>query len=720
MRPLIHANTATTSNYLPTMPRILAQLCAILLLLLLLPACQEKRKKQGLHWQAPSYESLPSAFDQGDASIPNYAQQWRAPESFAHFPELWNKRVKLWLSAEIAQLDERKDARQIKIMQARQSMGDYLVFAQREDIPSTLRWEDGMDEPELGSPRAKKGGHMRIPFTRAYPNTLRPFGAGSSNGTRRYIYDDINLGLVRMHPLKGNIIPGVATKWALSKDGATVYYEIDKQARFSDGEPVNTQAIISALLVRSSPYSIEAQYSNYYLQNIARITIYSDHILSVTLPSPRPYAAYYAAVPLESTAFYAEFGPDYLQRYQWRVAPTTGGYKLDPAGFVKGRTMRLKRIEDWWARDRKYTRYSCNPDSISYHFINEPSKTRELFCIRQLDVLPTRDMRDWYEGLELDALHRGYIQRVQFNNIWPRNSFGFHLNCSKAPFDDINMRLGLHHAMHIQRVIESVFRSDFNQLGSFFSGFGELSNERIKAREYSPRLARQYFAKAGYHIEGEDGILQKSDGTRLQISISSRIDPLYNSCMSILRDEAAACGVELLHESMDDSILFAKVRDKEVEASIFSWGFYPPLPQPDAYYHSQYAYAEDGRIVKSSNNISAYACPDLDRATEASSQARTLAEAITTHHRVQQLIHDGASWIPGWSSVYWRFAQWRWVKWPENESETPFCPPRYSNPLDSYLYWIDEEEKEQCERDRAAGKSLPEQEIYIPVPNHKP
>ena len=59
---------------------------------------------------------------------------------------------------------------------------------------------------------------------------------------------------------------------------------------------------------------------------------------------------------------------------------------------------------------------------IIYSFIAEASKARELFRIGELDVIQCREADLWYEGLEIDAVHKGYVQRVHFSNIWPRSS----------------------------------------------------------------------------------------------------------------------------------------------------------------------------------------------------------------------------------------------------------------------------------------------------------
>ena len=45
--------------------------------------------------------------------------------------------------------------------QFRISLGDFLKIGKPSDIPADLVWENGMDQPEIGDPAAKKGGVFR-------------------------------------------------------------------------------------------------------------------------------------------------------------------------------------------------------------------------------------------------------------------------------------------------------------------------------------------------------------------------------------------------------------------------------------------------------------------------------------------------------------------------------------------------------------------------------
>ena len=119
--------------------------------------------------------------------------------------------------------------------------------------------------------------------------------------------------------------------------------------------------------------------------------------------------------------------------------------------------------------------------------------------------------------------------------------------------------------------------------------------------------------------------------------------------------------------------------------------------------------------MSGTTNITATNSPSLDRAIMACKAATTEAEAVAAHHQAQQLIASTLAWVPGWTTAYSRFAQWRWLKWPQ-EPDCNFCPPRYFDPLESHLYWIDAEEQAATMRARSADEAYPEQEFDIPLP----
>ena len=117
---------------------------------------------------------------------------------------------------------------------------DFFRFAKPADLPKDLVWQDGSEQKEFADPRAVRGGVLRQ-FTTSTPPTLRRVGPNANNGFRGELYDNNDFGLLAGHPDTDEIIPALATSWAMSADGLTAYFRLDPNAKFTDGQPVTVQ-----------------------------------------------------------------------------------------------------------------------------------------------------------------------------------------------------------------------------------------------------------------------------------------------------------------------------------------------------------------------------------------------------------------------------------------------------------------------------------------------
>ena len=93
-----------------------------------------------------------------------------------------------------------------------------------------------------------------------------------------------------------------------------------------------------------------------------------------------------------------------MDRYQWKVAPTTGAYFVKDKDIVKGVSITLTRDKNWWAKDKKYYKYRFNPDEMVYTTIRDESKAFELFRAGQLDVFHLTRPKLWYEKSEIEPV----------------------------------------------------------------------------------------------------------------------------------------------------------------------------------------------------------------------------------------------------------------------------------------------------------------------------
>lgn len=589
----------------------------------------------------------------------------------------------------------------------RLGLGDYFRFGKPEDIPADLVWEDGMEHEEIGDPRAKKGGTFRQ-FMMAFPPTLRPFGENSNNGFRGTLYDEIDIPLVGLHPKSMEMIPGLAKRWAVSLDGRTVYFEIDENARYSDGVTVRARDFLFNIYVRISDDILNPYAKQYFRENVAGFQIYDEHLLSISLPEAQLFApALAGALTPSPPHFYSEYGPDYSERYQWKFPPTTGAYEVLPDDVVKGVSVTQTRVKDWWARDRKYYKHRFNPDRIVHTVVRDESKAFELFRAGELESFYLTRPEYWYEKSEIDSVYMGYIERHTFYNQYPAIPYGLYLNVSKPLLDDKRLRIGIQHAMNWQKVIDVIYRGDYKRLDAFNQGYLLFSDPSIKARPFSISKARAAFREAGFTKTDRDGILSRPDGTKLSISVSYRARPQFDRIFAILREEAKSCGFDLRLDSNEDTVDYKKVMLKQHEMSFTAWVITPPAPDFYEFLHSSNAFDERGNIKPQTNNLFAWGRADTDMLVEKVRFARTEEELRETSSKLQRIIHDEAIFVPGYTVDFVRMGSWRWLRWPDCE-ETRFCPPIVYEPTEVHVHWIDEEMKKETLDAKRAGRSFGE------------
>lgn len=695
-------------------------LCFLALLLAnLLCACKSDHQNNGPGWKS---------------NVPFGTE----PPGFRTFLSTWNKQTATWLenskndqleelkkfTAQAEQAETTEAARLLKnkaqmakekitLYDQRLKDGDFFQFKTPADIPADLVWKNGQENPDIGDSKAQKGGIVRLAEPSSYPGTFRPFGPNSNNPFRGRLYDEVAISAVGLHPVTRTIMPGVCNEWAVAPDGRTVFFRVDPDARYSDGAQVNAIDFLVTAYVRCSDYANSPYDKDYFREEFSTIKLYDDRTFSVTLPAPKPLVVYNAALYPSPPHFYSEYGPDYVERYQWRIEPSTGGYTVLPDDVVRGQQVTMSRVPNWWAKDKKFYRNSCNVDRIVYRFIAEESKILELFRVGQLDILFMNKPEVWHEKMEIPEVHNGYIERATFYTIYPRYPLGFFLNVANAPFNNLDVRKGFQHAINTKRVNDVINRGDYQQLNSYCSGFGKYTNPHIRAREFSPAKAREYFAAAGYTEQGSDGILKKKDGTRLSVEVTFPSgSSSLKTTMSMLKEDAKKAGLDLQLDELDANVNFRKVQEKRHQAAHWAWGFMPPFPRTHQSFHSSFAYDEKGNTVPYSNNINSIAHNELDKAVEAERQAKTEDELQTASWQVQQLVYDLALWAPLHVPDFSRVGYWHWVKWPRSQ-ETEFSHPMVFDPTESHLYWVDEKAIEETHLAKQTGTPLPEQDLIF-------
>lgn len=584
---------------------------------------------------------------------------------------------------------------------------ELFTFATPADLPTDLNWEDGKDQPELGSPEAKKGGTVNF-WLQDFPRTLRYQGPDANGSFRRFIHDDNNLHLVDRHPETGGYFAMLAESWAFGDDKRTVYFKLDKTATYSDGVPIIADDYLFTVYFMRSPWIKGPWYNNFYATKYTNFTKFDDHTISVTLAEAKPDPMLFFEEDLtpKPRHFYKEFGDDYVERYQWKLEPTTGAYDILPGDVEKGRSIVQTRLEDWWAKDKKFVRYRFNPDKRRFTVMRDVNKHDQAFIKGDYDMLRIRDPAVWFDKLDpkdVDEVAKGYIVRAQFYNQVPRPTYALYMNRTKPLLDNRDIRIGLHHATNWQLVIDQYFRGDYQRMNTTADGYGRFTHPTLKAREFSIDKAGEAFARAGFDRRGADGILMNADGERLSLTLSTGYRRLDNP-LTILEREARKAGVEYKLEILDATAGWKKVQEKKHEIMLTALNVsVEPYPRYHDNYHSYNAFETDGSLKANTNNFTVTSDPSYDELIEKYDVSQDFDEIMAIAHELEEKIHYDAAFMPAYVRPFLRCAYWRWIRWPEDFNA------RQATEHDEYhLYWVDEDIKTETLAAKKSGKSFEE------------
>jgi microcin C transport system substrate-binding protein len=590
---------------------------------------------------------------------------------------------------------------------------DFFIFSSIDELPADLEWQHGADLPEMGSPEAKKGG-TEYRSLQDFPRTLRTIGPDSNGSFRPFLLDDVEMRVAWRHQDEFDFVPGLANEWAVGEDGRTIYVRLDPAARWSDGEPITADDFMFSFWFYHSPYVNAPWYNNYYSTTFTKITRYDALTFSITVAAAKPDAdsKVLELVP-RPQHFYREVGDDFVERYQWRVAPVTGPYSVREEDIKKGRSIALTRVKDWWAKDKKHYRYRYNADRIQFTVIRDTEKAFEAFLRGDLDQSGLNLSEYWYEKLPDDApeVQAGYIHKTIFYNQRPRPNIGLWINTARPLLDNRDIRLGIQHATDFQLVIDKFFRGDYDRLQTPQDGFGEFSESGVMAREYDVEKALEYFAAAGFSQRGPDGILVNDAGQRLAFTVSTGYQTMKD-VLTILKEQAAKAGIEFRVEMLDGTAGWKKVQEKQHDIHLAGFGvFLEMYPRFWEHYHSDNAYdkpfLEDGsvnperKVKTQTNNLETFAVPEMDEMIIEYRASADKQEMIDLAHRMTRLHYEHASYVPGFYQGFYRLGYWRWVRYPEY-----FNHKHTRSAGQFFVHWIDEDMKRETLQARKDGTSF--------------
>ncbi|MBR9653292.1 ABC transporter substrate-binding protein [Thalassovita aquimarina] len=325
----------------------------------------------------------------------------------------------------------------------------------------------------FAQPAPQKGGHARIGHS----------GGATSDSIDPATYTGGPVVTAMLGGVCNNLVeidengaakPELAEEITPSADAKTWTFKLRKVS-FSNGKPLTAADVIASYNHHRGEETKSG--AKELLKDVVDIRADGDHVVVFELGSGN------ADFPFVAADYHLLIMPaDASGKLDWKSGIGTGGYTLEE--HEPGVRIRLKRRDDYWKEGRAWF------DEVTLLTINDPTARQNALVTGEVEII---------NGVPTKTVHmlkrRPGIETVE---VTGSAHFPFPMHCDSAPFNDVNVRLALKHAINREEMVEKILRGhgtvgNDTPIGPAYRFY----NAELEQRSYDPDKAKFHLKQAG-------------------------------------------------------------------------------------------------------------------------------------------------------------------------------------------------------------------------------
>ena len=402
------------------------------------------------------------------------------------------------------------------------------------------------------------------------PQYLNPV-LSQSNDADRDVTELIFSGLMKYNS-KGQLVPGLAEKYAIGNEGKVYDFFIRKDVKWHDGEPLTIDDVIFTIRTIQNPEYRSPLRINWTGVEIERI---DDWTIRFKLKTP--YAPFLANTTI-----------GIIPRHIWeKVMPnnfTLAPENLEPIGTGPYKFKKIKKDKEGFVESielEAFGEYNLNRpyiEKITLYFYPDEEGLIRAYNKGQIDNLNL-----------ISAQNKSKIQGIKKTNIYRLNLpryFTVFFNQSKSKaLSDETVRLALNYATDKQEIINEVLDGEAKPVNSPIpSGIWSHTDE-IQMYDFALEHANNILEEDGWIDEDEDGIREKDD-EKLEIELITTELKELQQVANLLQKQWSKIGAQINLKIMNiGEIQQEHIRPRNYQALLF--GEVLGLdPDPFSFWHS--------------------------------------------------------------------------------------------------------------------------------------
>lgn len=538
---------------------------------------------------------------------------------------------------------------------------------------------------DYANPDGPKGGTIRLSAIGTY-DSLNPFILKGVPAAGTNLVFETLMESTQDEPFSQ--YGWLAESVTVAPDRGWVSYQLRREARFHDGQPVTPADVIfsfETLRDKGHPF-----YRSYY-KDVIKAEPLGERGVKFTFRGPDNTELPLIMGQLPVFAKHAWQGKDFGAT-TLSLLMGSGPYQAE--NIVPGRSITWKRVTDWWAKDLPVNKGRYNFDTITYDYYRDATVALEAFFAHRYDFRQETTAKDWALSYTTPAVKSGQIVKQEIRNELPAGMQGFIFNTRRDLFKDKRVREALGYAFDFEWSNKNIAFGAYQRTKSYFDN-SELAASGLPSPAELTLLG-PYRGKIPDEIFTKEFTLPTTDGSGdIRANLRKAADLLRDAGWTLQNGKLVdKNGRQFTFEIVDEAPVFERwvqpfLRNLErlgiksslrivdtaqyqnlmddfnfdVTISVFGQSLSPGNEQRDFWSSAK-------ADVKGSRNLIGIKDPVIDELIEKLIHAPDRASLVTATRALDRVLLWNYLVIPHWHSDRFRIAYW-------NNFKQPSTPPRY-------------------------------------------
>ncbi len=561
----------------------------------------------------------------------------------------------------------------------------------------TLKYNPNFQFLDYVNPKAPKRGRLNYGDVGTF-DSLNPFIVkGTPPALIHYTFARL---LEEPHDTVGEGYGWIAESVDLAPDRSWITFHLNPKAKFSDGHPITADDVIwsfETLRDHGLPF-----YRTYY-KNVSRIEKLDSHSIRFHLNDTknRELPFILGQIPVLPKHYFQKhpFNETYLT-----PPPASGPYQVTEV--KAGRSLVLKRVENWWGEDvpSQKGRYNFNEIKVIYYL--DANALFEGFKSGDVHFRVERSIKNWMTAYDFPAIKEGRVAKEEIKHQIPSGTTGFFFNTRRPLFQNIRVRQALTLAFNFTWVNKNLFYNAYKRSLSFyensdFAAHGKISDdEREILKPYNSNLpphwdqpftlpisetpkehrqsllkAKTLLKEAGWQVK--DGLLVDVKGQPFEFEILIS-DKALEKIILFYIEQLKKLGIFPKVRYVDSTTYMHRVENKDFDM------IYGGIPQSNSLGNEQRDFfGSEKADLPGSYNYAGIKNAVVDHLIELLIVSETYDQLVTRSRALDRILCWNFYMIPSWHSNVVRVAYWKKLHKPKVDAK--------HNPVDITTWWCDED-----------------------------